>query len=138
MSIADIRERCRNLLSAAARNWPAKALSLTVALVLFVFHSMSTVSMRSFDAPLNVELAPGMIPANGVPAFVRVNLRGEADVINAVTDRDIEAFIDMSRFSEKGTYHVPVQARKTGTALNASGMEITLNPIAINIEIDRR
>jgi hypothetical protein len=64
-------------------------------------------------------------------------LRGEGDLIKNVMESDIEAYVDISRYTEKGVYNVPVQVRRNGTAFNAEGLETTPDPREINMELGK-
>jgi YbbR domain-containing protein len=51
---------------------------------------------------------------------------------------DIDAFVDLSRFNAEGSYRVPVQVRKGGTALGVEPLEISVDPLEISLELDRK
>jgi hypothetical protein len=117
-------------------NWPAKVLSIGCALIIFVFYRTSTLEERFFSVPLLVEGAGIMVPANYYPKMVRVTLRGNANSIYPVMDSDIEAYLDISSATEKGTRHFPVLVRKKGTALTVETFEISVDPMEITLTLD--
>ncbi|MCL2128622.1 MAG: CdaR family protein, partial [Treponema sp.] len=92
-------------------NWPAKVLSVALAIILFVFHRMNTLTTRPISVPLAIETGSTMTPASSYPQSVRVNLRGEDDDIKSIADSDIEAYVDFSRYESEGLYRAPVQIR---------------------------
>jgi YbbR domain-containing protein len=126
------------LLAKIAENWPAKVLSIASALVIFIFHRMSTLEERFFSIPLDVEISENLIPASSYIRMVRVNLRGDANSIYPIMEDDIEAYIDLSKYTETGTYRTPVQIRKKGTALGVEPLEIGVDPLEISLELDHR
>ncbi|MDR3139322.1 MAG: hypothetical protein LBT95_06570 [Treponema sp.] len=126
------------LLARIAENWPAKVLSVAFALILFVFHRMDTLEERFFSVPLNVELGGDLIPSSSYVRMVRLTLRGDANGIYPVSEDDVEAYIDLAKYTETGTYQVPVQIRKKGTALGIEPLEIGVDPMEISLELDRR
>jgi hypothetical protein len=128
----------KKLLSTIVDNWPAKVLAIGLAVVLFVFHRMSTLESRFFSVPLNIENLGAMMPSSTFSRMVRVSLRGEANSIFPIMEDDIEVYIDMGRFSRPGTYIVPVQWRKKGTALGVEPLQITVDPMEISISLDHR
>lgn len=128
----------RKLLALAAENWPAKVLSIALALILFVFHRMSVLEDRFFSAPLQIETNGSLVPASSYPRMVRVSLRGEANSIYPILDDDIETYLDMTRYTGEGTYRAPVQVRKKGTALGVDPLEITVDPMEVTLELDQR
>ena len=128
----------KKILIKAVENWPAKVLSVALALVLFVFNRMNTLAMRPLSVPLNIETSTGLIPASTYPPNIRVNLRGEDAGIKSILDNDIEAYVDLTRHETEGWYRAPVQVRKKASALNVEPLEITVNPIEISVQLDRR
>jgi hypothetical protein len=119
-------------------NWPAKVLSIGCALVLFVFYQTSSLEERFFSVPLLVEGSGSMAPASQYPKMIRVTLRGNANSIYPVITSDIETFIDIGGANEKGARHFPVQIRKKGTALSVDTLEISVDPMEITIELDKK
>jgi len=107
----------RELLVKITDKWPAKILSLAAALLIFVFYKMSTLETRPFSAPLRIDSANEMVPASSYPQAVKINLRGENRNIYPILEEDIEAYIDLNKYSSEGTYRIPIQIRKKGSAL---------------------
>jgi YbbR domain-containing protein len=128
----------RKLIAQAVTNWPAKVLSVAVAIVLFIFHRMSILEERFFSVPLIIETDAEMIPASSYPRTVRVTLRGDANSIFPIAEEDIEAYLDLYKYTETGTYRTPVEIRKKGTALGVDPLEIGVDPLEISLELDRK
>jgi hypothetical protein len=128
----------RKLLAKAAENWPAKALAIALAIILFVFHRMSTLKDRFFSVPLSIESNGDLIPAGPYPRTVRVRLRGDADSIDPIQEEDVEAYLDLTKYTQEGTYRSPVQVRKNGTALGVEPLEIRVDPMEVSVELDQK
>ena len=128
----------RKIFAKAIENWPAKVLSLALAIILFIFHRMSVLETRYFFTPLVIEHMGIMTAASHYPRMIRVSLRGEAHSLDSILDNDIEAFIDMQNFAAPGTYNVPVQWRKKGTALGVEPLQISVDPMEIAFSLDRK
>jgi YbbR domain-containing protein len=128
----------KKIILGLAENWPAKVLSVALAIMLFVFNQMSTLTTRTLSVPLTVETGYTMVPGSTYPRTVRVRLRGEDEGIKLITDSDIEAYVDFSRYETEGLYRAPVQVRKKGSALAIEPLEITVNPLEISVNLDRR
>jgi len=128
----------RNIVTGAANNWPAKALSLVLAIVLFVFHRMSTLETRFFSTPMVIEHLEGIVPASLYPRMVRVSIRGDANSIYSILEGDIETYVDMTMFNTPGTHVVPVQWRKTGMIQGAQPLQISVDPAQITLSVDYR
>ena len=126
------------LFDKAVKNWPAKVLSLALAIILFVFHRMVALEERFFSVPLYVENLNTMMPSSSYPRMIRVTLRGESHGIYSIMEDDIEVYVDMEEFSAPGTYRVPVQWRKKGTALGIDPLQINVDPMEIVFILDHR
>jgi YbbR domain-containing protein len=128
----------RKFLAWIAENWHVKVLSVAVAIILFVFHQMSLLEDRFFSVPLRIELNGSLAQAGSYPRMVRVTLRGEANSIYPIQEDDIEAYVDLTRYTEEGTYRSPVQIRKKGTAVGVEPLEISVDPLEVSIELDQK
>ena len=128
----------RKLIAKVVENWPVKVLSMGVAIILFVFNRMSTLEERFFSAPLNIELKGTLMPSSSYPRMIRVRLRGEANSIYPILDDDIEVFVNMNEFDAPGTFSVPVQWRKKGTAQGVEPLQITVDPMEISFSLDHK
>ncbi|MDR0877115.1 MAG: hypothetical protein LBN21_03610 [Treponema sp.] len=126
------------LLARAAEHWPAKVLSIALAIILFVFHRMSTLEDRIFSVPLRVEINNTFVPASPYTRMIRVTLRGDAASINPILEDDIEAYIDLRKYDTEGWYRAPVQIRKSGTALGVEPLEISVEPMEISLQLDHK
>jgi len=128
----------RKLILGMAENWPAKVLSVAIALILFVFHEMSTLTIRTIIVPLTIETNSALAPASAYPRNVRVRMRGESDGVKAILDKDIDAYLDFTGHESEGQYRAPVQIRKKGSALVPEPLEITVNPLEVSVNLDKR
>jgi hypothetical protein len=126
------------LIAQAVKNWPAKMLSVALAIVLFIFHRMSILEERFFSVPLIIETNGEMIPASSYPRMVRVTLRGDANSIFPIVEEDVEAYLVLDRYTEPGTYRTSVEIRKKGTALGVNPLEIGVDPLEISVELDQK
>ncbi|MCL2809269.1 MAG: CdaR family protein [Treponema sp.] len=126
------------ILAKLIEKWPVKVLSLAAALIISVSYRMNTLETRFFTVPLQIESSETLIPASPFPGAVRVSLRGEGDGIQPILDEDIEAFIDLSRYTTEGSYRVPVQLRKKGSAIGIEPLEISVQPIEILMLLEQR
>ena len=124
------------LLARAVKNWPAKVLCIGLAVILFIFHRLSNIESRFFSVPLRTEQMSSLMPSSSYPRMIRVSLRGEANSIFPILEEDIEVFVDMEKYNTPGTYHVPVQWRKKGTALRVDTLQVTVDPAEISFTLD--
>jgi len=127
----------RKLIAKITDKWPAKVLSVAAALILFVFHRMGTLETRYFSTPLQVETGVDLVPSGTYNQVVRVNMRGDATSIYSILDSDIEAYIDLKKYTKEGRYQVPVHIRKKGSALGVEPLEISVDPLQITLWLER-
>ena len=128
----------KKLLYKIVEKWPIKVLAIALALVLFTFNRLNTLTTRPISVPLSLEINPIMIPASEYPQNIRVTLRGDDHGIQSIVDSDIEAYVDLSRHTSVGLYSAPVQIRRKGSALSVEPLEISVNPLEISVQLDRR
>ena len=126
------------LLSLIINKWPVKVLSLTAAILISVFYRMTTLETRFFTVPLLIESSDTLVPAVTFAGSVRVSLRGENDEIHSILEEDIEAYIDIGKYTNEGSYRVPVQIRKKGSALGVEPLEISVLPIDIPMVLEQK
>jgi len=128
----------KKILARIIENWPAKVTSLVVAIILFAFHRMGDMQERYVSVPLQLNMNSNLAPSKPYPRNIRVILRGDVNNIYSVAENDIEAYLDLTRYNEPGTYKVPVQINKKGTAFETESPEITVDPAEITLELDTR
>jgi hypothetical protein len=128
----------KKILIKTVENWPAKVLSIALAIIIFVFHHWSVLEERFFSNPLEVEENAALAPASAYPRMIRITLRGEANSIYPILDEDIETFLDLTPYTAPGTYRVPIQIRKKGTALGVEPLEINMEPLDVMVELDQK
>ena len=128
----------RKLLAKLVNNWPAKVLSLALAIILFVFHRVSSLETRFFSAPITIEHLYGMMPSSPYAMMIRVSLRGETQNVHSILEDDIEVYVDMANNTAPGAYIVPVQWRTKGTAQGVQPLQISVDPREISLVVDTR
>jgi len=126
------------LLRKIIEKWPVKVLSIAAALIISIFYRMNTLETRFFTVPLLIEASETLVPVHSLSSAVRISLRGESDGIQPIMEDDIEAYIDLGRYANEGTYRVPVQIRKKGSALGVAPLEISVLPIDIPLVLEQK
>jgi len=126
----------QKLLQKITEKWPVKVLSVAAALIISIFYRINTLETRFYSTPLRIIASETMLPVSSLTNTVRISLRGEPDGIQPIMEEDVEAFIDISKFSAEGSYRVPVQIRKKGSALGVAPLEISVLPIEIELDLE--
>jgi len=131
-------QKYRKILAAAVENWPAKAISIALAVILFVYYRQSQLESRFFSLPLRVETGAALAPASAYTRNIRITLRGEKNDIDPIKEEDMAVFIDLSACTSPGTYKAPVQIRREGSALGVEALQIQMDPLEIVLDLDQR
>jgi len=126
------------LLLKITEKWPAKVISVAAALIISVFYRLNTLDSKIITVPLKVEASVNLIPTDSLSNTVRITMRGEPNSILIITEEDIEAYIDLNRYTKAGTYRIPIQIRKRGNALGVEPLEISVSPMEIHITLEEK
>jgi YbbR domain-containing protein len=126
------------LFAKITEKWPVKVLSLAAAVIISIFYRMSNLETRFFTVPLLIESNDALIPVNSIAGDVRVSVRGKPEEIQPILAEDIEAYIDLGRYSNEGNYKTPVQVRKKGRILGVIPLEISVLPIEIPLVLEQK
>jgi YbbR domain-containing protein len=128
----------RKFFARAVENWPAKVLSLALAIFLLIYHRMSLLETRVFFTPIVIEQLTAMMPSSPYPRIVKVSLKGEGQNLNSILEEDIEAYVNLKDVKTSGTYKVPVLWRKKGTAQGVEPLQISVDPMEITFSLDHK
>jgi hypothetical protein len=126
------------LFSKITEKWPVKVLSLAAAVIISIFYRMNNLENRVFTVPLSVISNDALMPVSSVESTIRVSLRGRPAEIQPILSEDIEAYIDLGRYTKEGNYKAPVQIRKKGGALGVEPLEISVLPIEIPVFLEQK
>lgn len=119
------------------RNWPPKIISVTIAVLLFLFYRATSLEERFFSVPLNIVKNESYAIASEIPKSVKVSLRGTEEKIFTILEDDITVYADFTGESSEGNFRTTLKYTKKGTALNIEELEIRLEPSQISIELER-
>ena len=122
----------------AVSDWPAKVLSLAIALFLFFFYRLNKLEERYLSVPLVVSTNEEFVPASQYPRSVRLALKGESNDLFQIQEEDIRASIDLSGVRAEGLAKATVTIEKRGAALGLEPLEIVPDPAEIAVAMERR
>jgi hypothetical protein len=128
----------KSLLEGLVSNWPAKALSLVAAIMLFIFNNFSSLPERFISVELHVVFAEGLTAAQPYPHRVRVAIRGSDRSVSAASEEDISAVADFSRFTAEGVYTTPVTIQKRGVLDGLDAIELQVDPLEITLPVEKK
>ena len=126
------REFTRALLS----DLPVKVICLAAAVVLLLFHRVTTQTERFFSIPLDVSTPAGLAVASAFPKTVRITLRGAGDAIFPILEEDVVASINLDSHHTPGVYRADVKVDRRGTAQGVEPLEIRVEPRAITFTLE--
>lgn len=128
----------KSFLEGLVSNWPAKALSLVAAILLFIFNNFSSLPERFISVELHAVFADGITAAQPYPRRVRVEIRGNDRSLAAASEEDILAVADFSRFTAEGVYTTPVTIQKRGVLDGLDAIEIQVDPLEITLPLEEK
>jgi len=118
--------------------WPAKVLALVAALLLFLFNRFDSLQVRTFSIPLRLVTDTALLPAQDFNHRVKVTIRGTGDLVSEVTEGDLEALVDYSGHQGEGVFSAPIQVNRRGTAAENTTLEVTVDPLVLNLHLERK
>lgn len=130
--------RISDVVARAVRNWPAKVISLAVAVALLVVHDITQLQERFITVPLELLLDEALTPSGSVPRQVRVRLRGEEEDVFRLVEDDVRASIDLSDVSGEGEYRAPVQLALVDRDAVRGELELVAEPESIAVVLEDR
>ncbi len=119
-------------------NWPAKALSLAAAIMLFLFHNFSTLSERRLSVDLEARFSDGLTAAQQYPRRVWITVRGPEQSVSGAQAGDIEAIADFTRFDTEGVHKAPILIRKKGSLESVDPLEVHVEPLELSLLLERK
>jgi YbbR domain-containing protein len=128
----------RSLVERVSRNWPVKILSVTLAVLLFLFHKTAMMEERFFSIPLDVQVNEQFIPAEEYPRAIRVTIRGKSEQINLVLEEDISAYADFTEYAEEDRFTVPIRIRKEGSVHQLEPLELHVEPRSLALKLEKK
>jgi YbbR domain-containing protein len=126
----------RRLVHRLLKDLPVKIICLTAAVILLLFHRVTTLTERFFSVPLDVRTPSGLAVASSYPKTVRISLRGEENAIFPILEEDVEAAVDLESHHAAGVYRAEVKLVRKGTALNVEPLEIKADPQEITFTLE--
>ena len=118
--------------------WPAKILALAAALLLFLFNRFDSLQVRTFSIPLRLVTDTTLVAAQEFDHRVKVTIRGTDELVSGVTEADLEALVDYSGHQGEGVFNAPVQVSRRGTAAESAALEVTVDPMVLNLHLERK
>jgi len=123
--------KSREITRALLADLPVKVICLAAAVILLLFHRVTTLTERFFSIPLDVSTPAGLAVASAFPKTVRIKLRGAGDAIFPILEEDVEATVSLDSHHTPGVYRSEVKVERKGTAQGVEPLEIRVEPQSI-------
>jgi len=124
-------------ISKLLENWPAKVISLVIAIFIMFLYNLTRLDQRLITVQLNISEGRSFVPSTDYPKTVRVVIRGERDQIYRIREADIVASLDLTRYQSEGVFRVPVKLERRGEARDIDPLELRADPAEIPIGFER-
>ena len=129
--------KIKPLLENLKLNWPAKAISVIVACLFYLFNRYTSLEKKSLPVSLNVVQDGEMVCASHIPSSVSVTIRTSAENITKVTGENIFAQLDMSWITQEGTFEVPVVVDLPPNIVELEPLQVTVFPEKIKARLEK-
>jgi len=129
--------RRRRTVGRVFADWPAKIISVSAAILLFLFYRINTMEERVFTTALKADPPPGLAISRPYPRSARITLRGREENIFSVLEEDLEVDADFGAVDGEGQFRVPVRVLRKGTSVNIEPLEIRVEPAEISVTLEQ-
>ena len=118
------------------KDLPVKLICLAAAVVVLLFHRVTTLTERFISVPLQVNTPAGLAVASSFPKTVRITLRGAGDAIFPILEEDIEARANLDMYHAPGVYRADVKVERKGTTQGVQPLEIRAEPKSVTFTLE--
>ncbi|MBQ9238489.1 MAG: YbbR-like domain-containing protein [Treponema sp.] len=119
-------------------NWGVLTVCFVIALIMHVSRQGMLFSHKTFAVPLAVISGGVLCPIEKYPDYVRITVRTGTDRIAAISENAITASLDLHRYTEPGTYTVPVSLAVTPELMAIEPLEITVHPESVPLHLEKK
>ncbi|HOE89534.1 MAG: hypothetical protein BWY50_00442 [Spirochaetes bacterium ADurb.Bin315] len=114
-------------------NWPAKVLSLLLAVAVYAFIHYSTIGARSVTIPITVLLPERMEAQSLVPDSIDVEIRGDEHIIYLINPDSITAVVDFSKVEKEGITTANVILTHDREVFERSEITLKASPSSVRV-----
>ncbi|MDE5580205.1 MAG: hypothetical protein K2I95_02130 [Treponemataceae bacterium] len=129
--------KIKPLLEKLNDRWPAKAICIVAACVLYMFNQHTSLERRSIAVRLNVLQEGEMLCTTHLPSSVSVTIRTNAENIAHVNAEGISATLDLNYITKEGNFDAPVLVSLPSNLENLDPLEVTVYPEKIKVHLEK-
>lgn len=130
--------KVRQLIEKFQENWPVKISCFIIALLIYIFYNISTLESKSFNVPLKVNTNSGFVPLGKHPSRVRISVTGKKEDISMISEKDFEAFLDLTSAVKNGKEKFPVIVNLSDKISLFDSIEYRVNPDGIELRVEEQ
>ena len=120
------------------RNWPVKLVCFVLAVFIYLFYRHATIQKETKVVPLNVSSQGITLPAQNIPSYVKVSLKGRPEDLARITEKNISAVINLDYHTEEGKFKVPVDIRLAPEIMGIEPLEVTVDKSFLEINVAKK
>lgn len=113
-------------------NWPVKALSLILAIFVYLVVLFTTGGQKVVVVPLTVLEPEAFVAVSTIPDSVEITIRGDERTVNLLDVTVLHAVADFSGVAQEGVASVPVLLSPTKFPLIGE-INLAVNPQVIKV-----
>ena len=117
-------------------NWPAKVICVLIALLLYFFFNLSQLDSKTISVPLTVQSDGQLIAVSSFQKHVRVSLRASPESLAQISNRDVEAVLNINNYTHAGVFDVPVSLSFSPDFYLIDPVEVHVSPDRIKVQIE--
>ena len=129
--------KIKTLLEKLKSNWPAKAVCLLIACLIYLLNIYTSLDKKSIPVSLVVVQDGDMVCSSHIPSSVSVTIQTSAENISSINGDNIHAQLDLSYFTKEGTYEVPVYVDLPPNIIGLDPLQVTVYPDKIKTRLER-
>ena len=128
----------KRFLQGLSRKWPAKAIALAAAIILYLLVGLTGLEERYITVPIRVVFPENLVAGQEYSRFVRVYLRGEPDNIFSITENHISITADFSAYDRPGIFRVALAHQRLGEVEGMEELEVRLEPGVLGLTLEQK
>ena len=129
--------KIRPLLEKLSDRWPAKAICIVAACVLYMFNQHTSLERRSMAIRLDVLQEGEMLCTTHLPSSVSVTIRTNSENIAHVNAEGITATLDLNYITKEGNFDVPVLVSLPSSLESLDPLEVTVYPSEVKVHLEK-
>ncbi|OJF76009.1 MAG: hypothetical protein BKP49_09325 [Treponema sp. CETP13] len=130
--------KMNHFFSKITHNLPAKIISISLAIILYLSNQMLTLETKNFAIPVTVKETGEMVITNTIPQTVQVSLKSNEENISNIVSSDISLQLDTSQYLESGKYEIPLDLITSSNLVSMEPLQIEVMQKTISVYLQKR